>query len=391
MPCSSAASSRTFGLWSRCATRWRSAAPPSRLSLSPRSKRWRSASPWCTRGPAAQRKWCGRGATDFSSRWAIRARSPTSWRFSPSAKRASAWALGRARPSRASSPKAPWSSATSGCCCNWNRQGADVKTYESLQERIRTRPRTWLVSGAAGFIGSHLAEQLLALDQRVVGLDNFSTGSRENLAQLAAAVGEARWSNFRLIEGDIRSLDTCRQACAGAELVLHQAALGSVPRSIDDPVASSEANVAGFLNMLVAAREAGTARFVYASSSAVYGDHPALPKVEEVIGRPLSPYGLTKHVNELYAQVFAQCYGFETIGLRYFNVFGPRQDPNSDYAAVIPCWVAAMMRNQTAYINGDGKTARDFCYVDNVVQANLLAALADEAAALNQVYNVAVG
>jgi UDP-N-acetylglucosamine/UDP-N-acetylgalactosamine 4-epimerase len=266
-----------------------------------------------------------------------------------------------------------------------------VNSYETAQQRIRSRGRTWLVTGVAGFIGSHLVENLLRLEQKVVGLDNFATGKRENLEHIRTAVGESAWKNFRFIEGDIRSLDACRRACHGVDLVLHQAALGSVPRSIDDPVSSNEANVAGFVNLLVAARDAGVERFVYASSSAVYGDHPALPKVEDATGVALSPYGLTKQVDELYAQVFARCYGFDSIGLRYFNVFGPRQDPNSDYAAVIPCWVAAMIRNQTAYINGDGKTARDFCYVDNVVQANLLAGLADDPQGLNQVYNVALG
>jgi UDP-N-acetylglucosamine 4-epimerase len=204
-------------------------------------------------------------------------------------------------------------------------------------------------------------------------------------------VGEAAWRNFRFIEGDIRSLDDCREACVGASIVLHQAALGSVPRSIDDPIASTASNVSGYLNMLVAARDAGVERFVYASSSATYGDHPALPKTEPVIGRPASPYGLTKYVNELYADVFARCYGFKSIGLRYFNVFGPRQNPEGDYAAVISAWIGALVRNQTAYINGDGKAARDFCYVDNVVQANLLAATVTEPAAVNQVYNIAVG
>jgi UDP-N-acetylglucosamine 4-epimerase len=263
--------------------------------------------------------------------------------------------------------------------------------YEEQLARIKTGSRTWLVTGVAGFIGSHLAEHLLKLDQKVVGLDNFVTGKRDNLAQLRDIVGEARWKSFRMIEGDIRSLDTCREACAGVDLVLHQAALGSVPRSIDDPISSNAANITGFLNMLVAARDAGVSRMVYASSSATYGDHPALPKVEAVIGRPASPYGLTKYVNELYADVFARCYGFNTIGLRYFNVFGPRQDPNGEYAAVISSWIGALVRNQTAYVNGDGKTARDFCYVDNVVQANLLAATVTDPAALNQAYNVAVG
>jgi UDP-N-acetylglucosamine/UDP-N-acetylgalactosamine 4-epimerase len=256
---------------------------------------------------------------------------------------------------------------------------------------LARNPRTWLVTGVAGFIGSNLLEALLARGQRVTGLDNFATGFRRNLEQVEKSVGAEAWARFRFIEGDIRSLETCREACAGVQLVLHQAALGSVPRSIDDPLPTHESNVTGFLNMLLAARDAGVKRLVYAASSAAYGDHPALPKVEEVIGQPLSPYGLTKYVNELYAGVFASCYGFESIGLRYFNVFGPRQDPNGEYAAVIPCWIAAMLRNAPAYINGDGRHARDFCYIDNAVQANLLAATVEDAAALNQVYNIAVG
>ena len=266
-----------------------------------------------------------------------------------------------------------------------------MKTYEDAQKRIRARPRTWLVTGAAGFIGSHLTEALLGLGQSVVGLDNFATGKRENLALVQAAVGEARWRQFRLIEGDIRSPDTCREACAGADVVLHQAALGSVPRSLDDPLATHAANVNGFLNMLLAARDAGVARFVYASSSAVYGDHPLLPKTEERIGRATSPYGLSKQIDELYAAVFSACYGFSTVGLRYFNVFGPRQDPNGVYAAVIPAWIGALLRNQSALVYGDGRQARDFCYVENVVQANLLAATVENAEALDQVYNVAIG
>jgi UDP-N-acetylglucosamine/UDP-N-acetylgalactosamine 4-epimerase len=266
-----------------------------------------------------------------------------------------------------------------------------MQTYEELLARIEARPRTWLVTGAAGFIGSHLAEHLLRLGQPVIGLDNFSTGKRENLELVRQAVGEERWSRFRMIEGDICSLQTCREACDGAQTVLHQAALGSVPRSIDDPLTSNASNVTGFLNVLVAARDAGVARMVYASSSAVYGDHPALPKVEPVIGSPVSPYGLTKYVNELYADTFARCYGFQTIGLRYFNVFGPRQHPDGAYASVIPAWIGALLRNQPAYINGDGKAARDFCYIDNIVQANLLAASTEDAAALNQPYNIAVG
>ena len=266
-----------------------------------------------------------------------------------------------------------------------------MRTYENAQQRIRARPRPWLVTGAAGFIGSHLAESLLRLGQPVLGLDNFATGKRDNLELLAAAAGEARMRNFRFIEGDIRSLDACRAACAGVEVILHQAALGSVPRSIEDPIATHAANVSGFLNMLVAARDAGVKRFVYASSSAVYGDHPVLPKCEERIGAAASPYGLSKHVDELYAGVFSRCYGFAAIGLRYFNVFGPRQDPESVYAAVIPAWIGALLRNQTAYVNGDGRQARDFCYIDNVVQANLLAATVEDPEALDQAYNVALG
>jgi UDP-N-acetylglucosamine 4-epimerase len=249
-----------------------------------------------------------------------------------------------------------------------------------VQQRIRDKRRTWLVTGAAGFIGSNLAQKLLELGQEVVGLDNFSTGKRDNLEP-----------GMRLIEGDIRSLDTCREACRGIDVVLHQAALGSVPRSIDRPLATHDNNVNGFLNMLVATREAGIRRLVFASSSAVFGDDPVLPKVEERIGRAASPYGLSKHINELYAGVFAKCYGFEWIGLRYFNVFGPRQNPDGPYASVIPAWIGALLRGQSAYINGDGSAARDFCHVDNVVQMNLRAATTEHPAALNQPYNVAHG
>jgi len=266
-----------------------------------------------------------------------------------------------------------------------------VARYDALQERIRARQRTWLVTGAAGFIGSHLLEALLKLDQRVIGLDNFSTGNRNNLEQVKQAVTEGQWQNLRFVEGDIRALDACRRACRSVDLVLHQAALGSVPRSIADPFATHDSNITGFLNMLAAAHGAGVARFVYAGSSATYGDHPGLPRVESEIGRPLSPYAVSKYVNELYAGTFARCYGFDSVGLRYFNVFGPRQDPTGAYAAVIPKWVAGMIRNEPVHINGDGETARDFCHVDNAVQANLLAALADDPAAVNQVYNVALG
>ena len=263
-----------------------------------------------------------------------------------------------------------------------------MKTWEERLARTRT---TWLVTGAAGFIGSHLAEHLLRLGQTVVGLDNFSTGKKENLSLVKEAVGERAWRSFTFLEGDIRDLATCREACRSVERVLHQAALGSVPRSIDDPLASHEANVNGFLNLLLAARDAGVTRMVYASSSAVYGDHPALPKVEDVTGRAVSPYGLTKQIDELYAQVFSSCYGLDTIGLRYFNVFGPRQDPNGAYAAVIPAFTSRLFMNKTTYINGDGSAGRDFCYIDNVVQANLLAATVEDPAALNRAYNIACG
>ena len=255
-----------------------------------------------------------------------------------------------------------------------------MTTYEEVQQRIRAERRTWLVTGVAGFIGSNLAVKLLELGQSVVGLDNFSTGKRDNVP-----------GGIRFIEGDIRSLDTCREACQGVDRVLHQAALGSVPRSIDRPLDTHDNNVNGFLNMLVAARDAGVPRIVFASSSAVFGDDPILPKVEERIGRAASPYGLSKHVNELYAGVFAYCYGFKWIGLRYFNVFGPRQSPDGPYASVIPAWIGALLRGHTAYINGDGSAARDFCHIDNVVQANLLSAMTEDEAALNQAYNVAHG
>lgn len=263
--------------------------------------------------------------------------------------------------------------------------------FDALKGRLQAAPQTWLVTGVAGFIGSNLAEALLQLGQRVVGLDNFATGHRHNLDQVQASVGAERWGNFRFIEGDIRDADACRHACTGVEYVLHQAALGSVPRSLEDPLTTHAANNTGFINMLVAARDAKVKRFVYAASSSTYGDHPALPKVEDVIGKPLSPYAVTKLVNELYADVFGRCYGTESIGLRYFNIFGRRQDPNGAYAAVVPKWVASMIANEPVYINGDGETSRDFCYIDNVIQANLLAATSTHPEAANQVYNVAVG
>jgi UDP-N-acetylglucosamine/UDP-N-acetylgalactosamine 4-epimerase len=262
--------------------------------------------------------------------------------------------------------------------------------YLEVQRSLRQRPRRWLVTGAAGFIGSHLVETLLKLGQTVVGLDNFSTGFAHNLEEVQGIVGEPAWRSFTFIEGDIRALADCRHACAGVDYVLHQAALGSVPRSIEDPLATHESNLTGFVNMLLAARDAGAARFVYAASSSTYGDHPGLPKVEDEIGRPLSPYAVTKYANELYADVFARCYGLNSIGLRYFNVFGPRQDPEGAYAAVIPKWIAQFIGGEPVYINGDGETSRDFCYVENAIQANVLAAATDDPQALNQVYNVAV-
>lgn len=263
--------------------------------------------------------------------------------------------------------------------------------YARVRAGLQAAPRTWLVTGAAGFIGSHLVETLLALDQTVVGLDNFATGHRHNLdAALEAQTAERR-ARWRFVEGDIRDASLCQAVCAGANIVLHQAALGSVPRSLADPLTTNAANIDGFLNMLVAARDAGAQRFVYAASSSTYGDHPGLPKVEDRIGRPLSPYAVTKYVNELYAEVFGRCYGTPSIGLRYFNVFGPRQDPNGAYAAVIPKWAAAMLRGDAVRIHGDGATSRDFCYIANTVQANLLAATVTAPEALNQVYNVAVG
>jgi UDP-N-acetylglucosamine 4-epimerase len=266
-----------------------------------------------------------------------------------------------------------------------------MSAFAALKTQLQAEPKIWLVTGAAGFIGSNLVEALLLLGQRVVGLDNFATGREKNLAQVQASVGAGRWERFSFQRGDIRDPVTCHAACQGVDYVLHQAALGSVPRSIEDPLATHAANNTGFLNMLVAARDAGVKRFVYAASSSTYGDHPGLPKVEDVIGKPLSPYAVTKLVNELYADVFGRCYGMESIGLRYFNIFGRRQDPDGAYAAVVPKWVASMIHNEPVHINGDGETSRDFCYIDNVIQANLLAAASAHPEAANQVYNVAVG
>ena len=266
----------------------------------------------------------------------------------------------------------------------------DATAFDTLAAELEQHSFKWLVTGAAGFIGSNLVEFLLKKNQQVVGMDNFSNGHRHNLTLVETAVGATAWQRFTFIEGDIRNLQDCHRACAGIDYTLHQAAIGSVPRSIADPIFTNENNISGFLNMLVASRDAGVKRFVYAASSSTYGDHPALPKREEQIGRPLSPYAVTKYVNELYAEVFARCYGMPSIGLRYFNVFGPRQDPKGAYAAVIPQWVDALIHDKPVRINGDGETSRDFCFIANVVQINMLAALTTEPAALNQIYNVAL-
>jgi UDP-N-acetylglucosamine 4-epimerase len=282
---------------------------------------------------------------------------------------------------------------------------ATPSRYDQVRQQLQAAPKTWLVTGVAGFIGSNLLETLLKLNQHVVGLDNFATGFQHNLDEVQTLVSPLQWARFDFIEGDIRNLADCQRACSGVDYVLHQAALGSVPRSLADPITTNGANITGFLNMLVAARDAQVKSFTYAASSSTYGDHPALPKVEDTIGKPLSPYAVTKYVNELYADVFAKCYGFQTIGLRYFNVFGPRQNPNGAYAAVIPKWAGSLLAGEPVYINGDGETSRDFTFVANAMQANLLAATVSSfplppgegmgeglpESALNQVYNMAVG
>jgi UDP-N-acetylglucosamine 4-epimerase len=262
--------------------------------------------------------------------------------------------------------------------------------YELILKELPQQPKIWLITGVAGFIGSNLLEALLKLDQRVVGLDNFATGYQYNLDEVQTLVSSKQWSNFKFLQGDIRELADCQYACQGVDYVLHQAALGSVPRSLADPIMTNNVNITGFLNMLVAARDAQVKSFTYAASSSTYGDHPALPKLEDHIGKPLSPYAVTKYVNELYADVFSKCYGFNTIGLRYFNVFGPRQDPNGAYAAVIPKWMSSLLKGETVFINGDGETSRDFSFIQNAIQANLLAATANQTAR-NKVYNMAVG
>ncbi|MCX5815333.1 MAG: SDR family oxidoreductase [Proteobacteria bacterium] len=266
-----------------------------------------------------------------------------------------------------------------------------MNQYEKLQQKLLHSPKKWLITGVAGFIGSNLLEALLKLNQQAVGLDNFLTGHTSNLEEVKSLVSPGQWSNFTFVEGDIRDLATCQKACDRVDYVLHQAALGSVPRSIENPIATNENNLVGFLNMIVAAKDAEVKRFVYATSSSVYGDHLDLPKVEEKVGRPLSPYAVTKKMNEIYADVFARVYDFQSIGLRYFNVFSPRQDPNGPYAAAIPRWFAALREGKEVYIYGDGETSRDFCFVENTVQANILAACTDNIDALNQVFNIAFG
>ena len=266
-----------------------------------------------------------------------------------------------------------------------------MPAYEDLQTQLKAAPKTWLVTGVAGFIGSNLLEALLKLEQQVIGLDNFSTGKKKNLEQVKATVSPGQWARFRFAEGDIGDLAACQEVCQGVDFILHQAARGSVPFSIQDPLSSHRSNVTGFLNMLLAARDAKVKRFVYASSSSIYGDDPSLPKVEERWGKPLSPYAATKVIGEVYAAAFARAYGLPAIGLRYFNVFGPRQDPDGAYAAVIPRWIAALLRRQPVYINGDGETSRDFCFITNVVQVTLLAATTTNDQAVNQAYNVALG
>lgn len=270
-------------------------------------------------------------------------------------------------------------------------KGKQMNQYQQCCETLLQQPKTWLITGVAGFIGSNLLEKLLLLNQNVIGLDNFSTGFQHNLDEVQATVSAQQWQNFKFIQGDICNLEDCKLACMNVDYVLHQAALGSVPRSVENPIATNASNIDGFLNMLVAAKEANIKNMVYAASSSTYGDHTALPKQEDIIGNPLSPYAVTKYVNELYANVFYRCYGLNTIGLRYFNIFGKRQTPDGAYAAVIPKWTAAMIKHDTVYINGDGTTSRDFNFIENAVQANLLAATTQNQDALNQIYNVAVG
>ncbi len=266
-----------------------------------------------------------------------------------------------------------------------------ISAYDNLLKELKTHNYSWLITGVAGFIGSNLLEALLKLDQKVIGIDNFSTGYQNNLDEVKSSVSSLQWENFQFIEGDISNLQDCLRACNGVDFVLHEAALGSVPRSIADPIATNEANITGFLNMLIACRDKKIKRMIYAASSSTYGDHPDLPKIEERIGKPLSPYAVTKLVNELYAEVFSKTYAIELIGLRYFNIFGPRQNPDGAYAAVIPKWISKILANEEIHINGDGETSRDFCFIKNAIQANLLAAMSQNPLAVNQVFNVAVG
>ena len=271
-------------------------------------------------------------------------------------------------------------------------KGSNLMTqYSKVTKHLLKNKKIWLVTGVAGFIGSNLLETLLKLNQRVVGLDNFATGNKENLAEVKSLVSKKNWSNFTFLKGDIASLKSCKAACVGIDYVLHQAAMGSVPRSLKDPIKTNTSNITGFLNMLVAARDADVESFVYAASSSTYGDHTKLPKKEHIIGNPLSPYAVTKYVNELYADVFYKSYGFNSIGLRYFNVFGKRQTPKSTYAAVIPKWIHSILLDEDIFINGDGKTSRDFCFIENAVQANILAATTQKKEALNNIYNIALG
>jgi UDP-N-acetylglucosamine/UDP-N-acetylgalactosamine 4-epimerase len=266
-----------------------------------------------------------------------------------------------------------------------------MHNYKTVKKILVDNPKTWLVTGVAGFIGSNLLETLLQLNQHVVGLDNFSTGNEENLLEVKSLVTKAQWSRFQFIKGDISSLKSCVQACKGVDYVLHQAAIGSVPRSIKDPITTNKSNITGFLNILLASKNADVKNFVYAASSSTYGDHKKLPKKEHLIGSPLSPYAVTKYVNELYADVFKKSYDFDSIGLRYFNVFGKRQTPKSTYAAVIPKWIDMIIKNKEVFINGDGETSRDFCFIENAVQANILAATNTDTKALNNIYNIALG
>jgi len=263
--------------------------------------------------------------------------------------------------------------------------------YLKVQTELLEEPKTWLITGVAGFIGSNLVESLLNLNQKVIGVDNFSTGHQYNLDHIQNSISNKKWNNFTFIEGDITNLETCQQITKDVDIVLHQAALGSVPRSIDNPILTNFNNVTGFLNMLTASKDNGVKRFVYASSSSVYGDSQELPKVEERTGNLLSPYAVTKYVNELYMGVFQKCYGMEAIGLRYFNVFGKRQDPNGAYAAVMPKWIGQILNGEDVFINGDGETSRDFTYIDNVVQANILAGTTSNQKAYGQAFNTAIG